>query len=188
MPFIQTPIPNLLVFEPKVIQDSRGYFFEAFNLQTYQAEGIEINFVQDNQSSSQYGVIRGLHYQLAPYAQVKLIRVLAGKILDVAVDIRKNSPTFGKSFSVELSAENKKQLFIPAGFAHGFSVLSNQAEVLYKCDSFYNKESEGGILHSDPTLSIDWKIPAGKEIVSEKDKALPLFADCKNNFEYKNEY
>lgn len=185
MPFIKTTIPDLLVFEPKVFDDSRGYFFESFNLQTYRAEGIDINFVQDNQSSSQYGVIRGLHYQLNPHAQAKLIRVLAGRILDVAVDIRKNSPAYGKSFSIELSAENKKQLFIPAGFAHGFSVLSEQAEVFYKCDSFYNKESEGGILFSDPSIGIDWKIPAGKEIISEKDKQLPLFANCRNNFEYK---
>jgi len=184
MPFIQTAIPDLLVFEPTVIEDSRGYFFESFNLKTYQAEGIEINFVQDNQSSSQQGVIRGLHYQLNPHAQVKLIRVLVGKILDVAVDIRKNSPTFGKSFSIELSADNKKQLFIPAGFAHGFSVLSDHAEVLYKCDSFYSKETEAGILYNDPSLNINWKIPAGKEIVSEKDKGLPLFVACKNNFEY----
>ena len=185
MPFIKTNIPDLLVFEPKVFEDSRGYFFESFNLQTYRAEGIDINFVQDNQSSSQYGVIRGLHFQLNPYAQAKLIRVLAGRILDVAVDIRKNSPTYGKSYSIELSAENKKQLFIPAGFAHGFSVLSEQAEVFYKCDSFYNKESEGGILYSDTSIGIDWKIPAGKEIISEKDKQLPLFANCRNNFEYK---
>ena len=182
MPFIQTPIPGLLVFEPKVFEDSRGYFFESFNLKTFQAEGFDINFVQDNQSSSNYGVIRGLHYQLNPYAQVKLIRVLSGSILDVAVDIRKGSPTFGKSFCIELSSENKKQLFIPAGFAHGFSVLSEQAEVLYKCDSFYNKDSEAGILHNDPSLKIDWKIPAGKEIISEKDKGLPLFAECRNNF------
>ena len=184
MPFIQTPIRDLLVFEPKVIEDSRGHFFESFNLQTFKAEGIDINFVQDNQSLSKYGVIRGLHYQLQPHPQAKLIRVLAGKIIDVAVDIRKGSPTFGKSFSIELSAENKKQLFIPAGFAHGFSVLSEQAEVLYKCDSFYNKESEAGILYNDPSLKIDWRIPAGKEIISEKDKNLPLFADCKNNFSY----
>jgi dTDP-4-dehydrorhamnose 3,5-epimerase len=187
MPFIQTPITNLLVFEPKIHEDSRGYFFESFNLQTFRAEGIDINFVQDNQSSSNYGVIRGLHYQLNPSAQVKLIRVLSGKILDVAVDIRKSSPTFGKSFSIELSAENKKQLFIPAGFAHGFSVLSEQAEVLYKCDSFYNKESEAGILYNDPYLNIDWKIPAGKEIISEKDKGLSLFTECRNNFIYTNE-
>jgi dTDP-4-dehydrorhamnose 3,5-epimerase len=184
MPFIPTPISGLLVFEPKVIEDSRGYFFESFNRKTFQAEDIDINFVQDNQSSSNYGVIRGLHYQLNPHAQVKLIRVLAGSILDVALDIRKGSPTFGKSFSIELSAGNKKQLFIPAGFAHGFSVLSEQAEVLYKCDSFYNKESEAGILYNDPSLKIDWKTPAGKEIISEKDKGLPLFAACRNNFIY----
>jgi dTDP-4-dehydrorhamnose 3,5-epimerase len=184
MPFIPTSIPGLLVFEPKVFEDSRGYFFESFNRKTFQAEGIDINFVQDNQSSSNYGVIRGLHYQLQPHAQVKLIRVLSGSILDVALDIRKGSPTFGKSFSIELSAENKKQLFIPAGFAHGFSVLSERAEVLYKCDSFYNKESEAGILYNDPSLNIDWGTPAGKEIISEKDKALPLFAECRNNFIY----
>jgi dTDP-4-dehydrorhamnose 3,5-epimerase len=182
MPFIQTHISNLLVFEPKIFEDSRGYFFESFNLLAFRTEGIDINFVQDNQSSSNYGVIRGLHYQLDPFAQVKLIRVLSGRILDVAVDIRNGSPTFGESFSIELSAENKKQLFIPAGFAHGFSVLSEQAEVFYKCDSFYNKESEAGILYTDPSLNIDWKIPAGKEIISEKDKGLPLFAECRNNF------
>jgi len=182
MPFIQTPISDLLVFEPKIHEDNRGYFFESFNLQTFRAEGIDINFVQDNQSSSKYGVIRGLHYQLNPSAQVKLIRVLSGRILDVVVDIRKGSPTFGKNFSVELTAENKKQLFVPAGLAHGFSVLSEEAEVLYKCDSFYNKDSEAGILYNDPSLNIDWKIPAEKEIVSEKDKGLPLFAECRNNF------
>jgi len=182
MPFIQTPISDLLVFEPKIHEDSRGYFFESFNLQTFRAEGIDINFVQDNQSSSKYGVIRGLHYQLNPSAQVKLIRVLSGRILDVVVDIRKGSPTFGKNFSVELTAENKKQLFVPAGLAHGFSVLSEEAEVLYKCDSFYNKDSEAGILYNDPSLNIDWKIPAEKEIVSEKDKGLPLFAECRDNF------
>jgi len=182
MPFIQTPISDLLVFEPNIYEDSRGYFFESFNLQTFRAEGIDISFVQDNQSSSKYGVIRGLHYQLNPSAQVKLIRVLSGRILDVVVDIRKGSPTFGKNFSVELTAENKKQLFVPAGLAHGFSVLSEEAEVLYKCDSFYNKDSEAGILYNDPSLNIDWKIPAEKEIVSEKDKGLPLFAECRNNF------
>ncbi|HET6769946.1 MAG TPA: dTDP-4-dehydrorhamnose 3,5-epimerase [Chitinophagaceae bacterium] len=184
MPFIQTTIPNLLVFEPKVFEDSRGYFFESFNLQTFNTAGIGVNFVQDNQSSSQYGVIRGLHYQLKPYAQVKLIRVLTGSILDIAVDIRIGSPTFGEFFSIELSAENKKQLFIPAGFAHGFSVLSKQAEVFYKCDSFYRKESEAGILYNDPSLNIDWKIPKDKEIISEKDSNLPRFTECKNNFSY----
>ena len=184
MPFIPTPIPGLLIFEPKVFEDSRGYFFESFNLSIFRTEGIDINFVQDNQSSSQYGVIRGLHYQLNPHAQTKLIRVLSGSILDIALDIRKGSPTYGKSFAVELSAENRKQLFIPHGFAHGFSVLTKSAEVLYKCDAFYNKESEGGILFNDPALKIDWKIPASKAIISEKDRHNPLFGDCKNNFVY----
>lgn len=186
MPFNQTNIPGLLVFEPKVFEDNRGYFFESFNEQTYKEAGIEIRFVQDNQSWSKHGVIRGLHYQLNPHAQTKLIRVLSGKILDVAVDIRQGSPTFGKSFSVELSAENKMQLFIPDGFAHGFSVLSDHAEVQYKCDAFYNRESEAGILYNDETLDIDWKIPPGKVIVSEKDLRLPVFAACRNNFKYRN--
>ena len=182
MPFIQTPIPNLLVFEPKIHEDSRGYFFESFNLQTFRAEGIEINFVQDNQSSSNYGVIRGLHYQLNPSAQVKLIRVLSGRILDVAVDIRKGSPTFGKSFSIELTAENKKQLFIPAGFAHGFSVLSEQAEVFYKCDEFYNPKADGGIIYNDPELNIDWMLNPEEFILSDKDKHHPQLAHAKFNF------
>lgn len=184
MPFIQTSIPGVLIFEPTVIKDNRGHFFESFNLHTYKAEGIDINFVQDNQSSSQYGVIRGLHYQLNPHAQAKLIRVLSGKILDVAVDIRKGSPTFGQSFIIELSAENKMQLFIPSGFAHGFSVLSDSAEVLYKCDSYYNREAEGGIIFNDEALKIDWKIPQDKMIISEKDRGLPPLAKAKNNFVY----
>ena len=184
MPFFETDIQGLLVFEPKVFEDSRGYFFEAYNEQIFSEAGINMKFVQDNQSKSNYGVIRGLHYQLNPYAQTKLVRVLDGKILDVAVDIRKNSPTYGKHFAIELSAENKKQLFIPAGFAHGFSVLSETAIVLYKCDAFYSKESEGGIVYNDPFLNIDWKIPGGRETVSEKDKLSPPFAECKNNFEF----
>ncbi|HEX7903247.1 MAG TPA: dTDP-4-dehydrorhamnose 3,5-epimerase [Chitinophagaceae bacterium] len=184
MSFTATDMPGLLVFEPNVFEDSRGYFFESYNENIFRAEGINLQFVQDNQSSSGYGVIRGLHYQLPPYAQTKLIRVLFGKILDVAVDIRVGSPTYAKTFLVELSAENKKQLFIPAGFAHGFSVLSEKAEVLYKCDSFYNKESEAGISYNDPALNIDWKISPGKSIISEKDQQLPLLADCKNTFVY----
>jgi dTDP-4-dehydrorhamnose 3,5-epimerase len=184
MPFIPTSIPDLFVFEPRVFEDNRGYFFESYNQKTFREAGIEINFIQDNQSSSQYGVIRGLHYQLDPYGQTKLVRVLSGKILDVAVDIRKGSPSFGKSFSIELSAENKKQLLVPKGFAHGFSVLSEKAEVFYKCDSFYNKESEAGFMYNDATIGIDWKIPPGKEIISEKDKWLPSFAECMNNFIY----
>ena len=184
MPFYSTDIQDLLVFEPKVFEDSRGYFFESYNENIFQQQGIDIRWVQDNQSSSSYGVIRGLHYQLNPHAQSKLIRVLHGMILDIAADIRLGSPTFGKSFSIELSGTNNKQLFIPKGFAHGFSVLSEKAVVMYKCDVFYNKESEGGIRYNDPALGIDWKIPIGKEIVSEKDVQLPLLADCKNNFEF----
>lgn len=184
MPFHRTFIQDLIVFEPKVFEDNRGYFFEAYNERAFLQEGIETKFVQDNQSKSSYGVIRGLHYQLNPHAQTKLVRVLEGRILDVAVDIRKGSETFGKHFAIELSAENKKQLLIPAGFAHGFSVLSENAVVMYKCDAFYNKESEGGIRFDDASLSIDWGIPKGKEIISEKDLILPDFASCKNSFEF----
>jgi dTDP-4-dehydrorhamnose 3,5-epimerase len=184
MPFHKTNIPDLLLFEPKVFEDSRGYFFEAYNEQAFQQEGVNIRFVQDNESKSSYGVIRGLHYQLPPFAQTKLVRVLQGRILDVAVDIRKGSPTFGQSFVVELTSENRKQLFIPAGFAHGFSVLSETAIVLYKCDQFYNKESEGGIRYDDPSFNIDWQIEKGREIISDKDLALPPFSHCRNTFEY----
>lgn len=185
MPFIATDIPGLLVFEPKVFEDSRGYFFESYNEKNFSEAGIETHFVQDNESSSLYGVIRGLHYQLNPFAQAKLIRVLEGKILDVVVDIRKGSPSFGKNFALELTAENKKQLYIPKGFAHGFSVLSEKAVVFYKCDQFYKKESEAGIRFDDPQLSIDWKIPVDKAIISEKDKKLPSLSDCKSNFDFK---
>jgi len=184
MPFSNTNISGLLIFEPKVFEDSRGYFFEAYNEQIFRNEGIDLRFVQDNQSKSSYGVIRGLHYQLHPHAQFKLVRALQGSILDVAVDIRKGSPTFGKHFSLELSAENKKQLLIPAGFAHGFSVLSDTAVVFYKCDALYSKESEAGIRYNDPSLNIDWKVPSRKEIVSEKDLQQPLFENCRNNFEF----
>ena len=184
MPFHPTNIEDLLIFEPKVFEDSRGYFFESYNENIFLQRGINIKWVQDNQSSSTYGVIRGLHYQLNPHAQTKLIRVLHGMILDVAVDIRKGSPTYGKSFSIELSGDNSRQLFIPKGFAHGFSVLSEKAVVMYKCDAFYNKESEGGIIYNDPSLKIDWEIPSGKAIVSEKDNQLPSLKDCKNNFSF----
>lgn len=183
MPFYKTGLPGLMIFEPAVLEDSRGYFFEAYNEKTFQDAGVVFKFVQDNQSSSSYGVIRGLHYQLNPYAQTKLVRVLQGTILDVAVDIRKSSPTAGQSFCIELSDDNKKQLVVPAGFAHGFSVLSERAVILYKCNKLYNKESEAGIIYNDPSLAIDWKIPAGKEIISEKDRGLPLLKDCRNNFE-----
>jgi dTDP-4-dehydrorhamnose 3,5-epimerase len=184
MPFIETDIPGLIVFEPAVFKDHRGYFFESYNEKLMQDGGIDMRFVQDNQAFSVHGVVRGLHYQLEPYAQTKLVRALSGVILDVAVDIRKGSPTYGKHFSIELSAENKKQLLVPRGFAHGYSVLSETAEVLYKCDNFYNKEAEGGIRFDDDSLNIDWKVPADKLIVADKDRAMPAFADCINNFKY----
>lgn len=184
MPFTATEFPGLLIYEPRVFGDSRGYFFESYNESIFSKEGVEIKFVQDNQASSAYGVIRGLHYQLNPYSQTKLVRVLSGKILDVVVDIRKGSPAYGKVFTIELSAENKKQLLVPKGFAHGYSVLSETAEVFYKCDSFYNKESEGGISFKDPALNINWHIPADKAIVSEKDLLYPGLDGCINNFTF----
>ena len=183
MPFTETHISGVWLFEPRVFEDSRGYFFEAYNETVFREAGLDLTFVQDNQSKSSFGVIRGLHYQLNPYAQTKLVRVLEGKILDVAVDLRRGSATYGQHIAVELSAENKKQLLIPAGFAHGFSVISESATVLYKCDAFYNKESEAGVIFNDPALRIDWQIPTGREIVSDKDKALPPLAHCRNNFE-----
>ena len=182
MPFVNTAIPGLLIFEPRVFEDSRGYFFESYNEQTFAEEGINIKFVQDNQAKSSYGVIRGLHFQQNPFSQTKLIRVLSGAILDVVVDIRKGSPAFGQVYTLELTAENKKQLLVPQGFAHGYSVLSETAEVIYKCDAFYHKASEGGILYNDPALNIDWQIPADKAIISEKDTQHPGINDCITNF------
>jgi len=184
MIFHETGFPGLLICEPKVFDDSRGYFFESYNQRSFQDAHLFFDWVQDNQSKSSYGVIRGLHFQQPPFAQTKLIRVFNGKILDVVVDIRKGSPTFGKVFSIELSAENKLQLLIPRGFAHGFSVLSPIAEVLYKCDHLYNKSSEGSIIWNDPDLAIDWKIAAADALVSEKDyQNLPL-KDIPINFIY----
>ena len=185
MPFIKTEFPGLLIFEPKVFEDSRGYFFESYNENTCKENDVHIRFVQDNQARSSYGVVRGLHYQLDPHAQTKFIRVLSGAILDVVVDLRKGSPTFGKTYSLELSAENKLQLLVPQGFAHGYSVLSATSEVFYKCDTFYNKEAEGGVLFNDPALGIDWKIPQEKQIISDKDLVHPIFENCKNNFVFK---
>jgi len=182
MPIIQTEFPGLMIFEPAVFKDSRGYFFESYSERLFNENGITARFVQDNQSKSSYGVIRGLHYQLNPHAQTKLVRVLSGSILDVVVDLRTGSPTYGKAFSLELSAANNKQLLIPKGFAHGFSVLSETAEVMYKCDEFYHKESEAGILYNDTSLNIDWQIPADKAIISEKDMQQPSLLNCKNNF------
>jgi dTDP-4-dehydrorhamnose 3,5-epimerase len=178
----KTFIKDLLIVEPIVFEDERGYFFEAYSKTKFSDLGIDIKFVQDNQSYSKKGTLRGLHYQNPPYAQTKLVRVLEGEIMDVAVDLRKDSPTYGKSFSVLLSAENKKQLLVPQGFAHGFSVLSDTASVMYKCDQFYNKESEGGIKFDDPSLSIDWGISLEEAIVSEKDQILPFIENCKSLF------
>jgi len=186
MPFIKTEFRGLLIFEPKIFEDNRGYFFESYNQRVFSAEGIEINFVQDNQASSTFGVVRGLHYQLEPYAQTKLIRVLTGTIIDAVVDIRKNSPTYGKAYSIELSSKNKKQLLVPKGFAHGYSVISEMAEVFYKCDQFYHKESDGGIAWNDPALQIDWRIPADKITVSEKDKHHQLLENTAHNFVFKD--
>jgi dTDP-4-dehydrorhamnose 3,5-epimerase len=182
MPFIETGFKGLKIFEPRVFADSRGYFFESFNKQVFDEAGIHSDFVQDNESKSQRGVLRGLHYQLDPMAQAKLIRVVEGEVLDVVVDIRVGSPTYGKSFSLVVSAENKKQLYIPRGFAHGFLVLSDTCIFQYKCDNYYSKESEGGIHFSDPELNIEWGFDLSQAIVSDKDKILPPFKDCKNNF------
>ena len=182
MEIIKTDIEGLIIIKPKIFEDNRGYFFESFNKQTFENNGLNYNFIQDNESKSSYGVIRGLHYQLAPHAQTKLVRVLEGKVLDVAVDLRKGSPTFGKWHSVELSAENKIQFLIPQGFAHGFSVLSETAIFAYKCDNLYNKDSERGINFNDKSLNIDWGIPAEKAIISAKDKVLPCINDADMNF------
>ncbi|TWI79097.1 dTDP-4-dehydrorhamnose 3,5-epimerase [Lacibacter cauensis] len=177
MAFLQTGFPGLVVFEPNVFGDERGYFFESYNQQTFEKEGLFYNWVQDNQSSSTYGVIRGLHFQKGEHAQAKLVRCLSGRILDVVVDLRKDSPTFKQVYAVELTAEKKNALLVPRGFAHGFSVLSETAEVLYKCDNFYNKQSEGGLLYNDATLQIDWRIEEGKEIISGKDQLNAKWAE-----------
>lgn len=173
----KTAIQDLVIIQPTVFEDSRGYFFEAYNQAKFLENGITYQFIQDNQSFSKRGVIRGLHLQINPFAQAKLVRVLEGEILDVAVDLRKDSPTYGQHFSVILSADNKKQLMVPHGFAHGFSVLSDTASVLYKVDQVYHKESERGIRYDDPSLAIDWQLDPKEVIVSEKDLVLPSFAD-----------
>lgn len=183
MEIIKTEFPGLLIIKPKVFEDTRGYFFESYN-KSKLPEIENIGFIQDNQSKSVYGTIRGLHYQLEPYAQSKLIRVLDGKILDVVVDLREKSPTYGKHFSIELSCKGKNQLFVPKGFAHGFSVLSKTSIVLYKTDQFYNPESERGINFNDPDLTIDWKIKNEDAIVSSKDKVLPPLKEAEKNFKF----
>jgi dTDP-4-dehydrorhamnose 3,5-epimerase len=175
----ETKLRGCFVLTPKLFNDERGYFFESFNKQSFeQTIGKKITFVQDNQSYSTYGVIRGLHYQTGEYAQAKLIRVLKGSILDIVVDLRKNSPTFGQHLSLELTDVDKKQLFIPRGLAHGFVVLSNTAEIFYKCDNYYNKEAEGGIIYNDKQLNIDWLLPDNKLIISLKDLKLPTLKNA----------
>ena len=184
MEVLKTAIEGLLIIEPTVFGDSRGYFFESYNKQRFnEATGLDIDFVQDNQSKSCYGVLRGLHFQKPPYAQSKLVRCVRGKVLDVAVDIRKSSPTFGKYVAVELTEDNHRQLFIPHGFAHGFVVLSEEAIFQYKCDNFYNKESEGAIAWNDPEINIDWTIPFDEVMLSDKDKVNPLLKDAEWLFE-----
>lgn len=179
MNIITTEIEGIVILEPEVLGDERGYFFESFSQREFEEKVCKTTFVQDNESSSRYGVLRGLHFQRPPHAQAKLVRVVKGKVLDIAVDIRKGSPTFGKHVSVELSGENKRQLFIPRGFAHGFAVLSDEVVFQYKCDDYYAPHTEGGILWNDPALGIDWKLPAEDLILSEKDKKNILLKELK---------
>ncbi len=179
MNILKTEIADLFILKPRVFSDERGYFFESFNEAKFIENGLKYNFIQDNQALSQYGVIRGLHFQKGEFAQAKLVRVLSGKIIDVALDLRKNSSTFGKFFSIELSDENKLQLLIPRGFAHGYSVISSQAVVLYKCDNIYMPSADGGIIFDDKELNIDWKIAEVDRIVSQKDKMNPTFSQYK---------
>jgi dTDP-4-dehydrorhamnose 3,5-epimerase len=180
MNFIPTKLEGCFIIEPKIFNDERGYFMESYNEKTFQnGVGQSVKFVQDNQSFSSKGVLRGLHYQTEVHAQAKLVRVLQGEVLDVAVDLRPDSNTFGEHVSVLLSAENQTQFFVPRGFAHGFLVLSETASFFYKCDNFYNKESEGGIIYNDNSLNIDWKFPKEALIISDKDSILPTFEKAK---------
>ena len=188
MNIIQTNIPEVVIIEPKVFGDNRGYFFESFSERDFSANVREVKFVQDNESMSCYGVVRGLHFQKPPHAQSKLVRVVKGKVLDVAVDIRKGSPTFGQHVAVELSEENHRQLFIPRGFAHGFAVLSDHAVFQYKCDDYYAPETEGAIAWDDPEIGIDWKIPEDKVILSPKDANHPELKDSTELFDYSIDY
>lgn len=178
MNFIPTAIPEVFIIKPVVYGDDRGYFFESFRHDLFKSQFPGINFVQDNESLSGHGVLRGLHYQVPPFAQTKLVRVVKGKVLDVAVDIRENSPNFGKHVSVELSSENKLQLFIPRGFAHGFVVLSSEAVFQYKVDNYYSSSHDRGIAYDDPALGIDWKLDSGSIVLSDKDKVNPVLKDA----------
>ena len=184
MNIIKTAIPDILILEPRVIKDARGYFFESFSQKVFDEQASKTVFIQDNESKSVYGVIRGLHFQKEPFAQSKLVRVIKGSVLDVAVDIRKGSPTFGQHVAIELNEDNHYQLFIPHGFAHGFSVLSDEVIFSYKCDNYYAPDYEGALAWNDPDLAIDWKIPSENIILSEKDKAHPKLKDLDYLFDY----
>lgn len=184
MEVIKTELEGVVIIEPKIFRDARGYFFESFSQKEFEEKVRKIAFVQDNESMSSYGVMRGLHFQLPPFTQSKLVRCVKGKVLDVAVDIRKGSPTFGKHVSVELSEDNHRQFFVPRGFAHGFAVLSETAVFQYKCDNFYAPQSDGGISILDDSLGIDWKLPTDKVILSEKDTKHPLLKDFDSPFKY----
>ena len=184
MNVIKTEIPGVLIIEPRVFNDARGYFFESYSQRVFNEEVAPVAFVQDNESKSSYGVLRGLHFQKPPYAQSKLVRVIRGRVLDVAVDIRVGSPTYGKWVSCELTEDNHRQFFIPQGFAHGFSVLSETALFQYKCDNFYHPESEGAIIWNDPQLNIDWQLPEKDILLSDKDRLNPLLADFQSPFSF----
>lgn len=184
MKVIKTDIEGVLILEPQLFGDERGYFFESYNAETFAAQtGLKVDFVQDNESKSRYGVVRGLHYQCPPYAQAKLVRVVQGRVWDVAVDIRRSSPTFGRHVAVELSAENHRQFFLPRGMAHGFAVLSDEAVFQYKCDNCYHPEAEGAIAWDDPTLAIDWRLPREAVILSDKDRRHPQLQQALNLFD-----
>lgn len=187
MNVIKTAIDEVVIIEPRLFKDDRGYFFESFSERDFNAQVRTVRFVQDNESKSSYGVLRGLHFQKPPFAQSKLVRVVKGAVLDVAVDIRKGSPTFGQHVAVELTEENHRQFFIPRGFAHGFSVLTDEVIFQYKCDNFYTPQSEGAIAWNDPALGIDWRIPADKVVLSEKDKHHPLLKEADWLFNYKED-
>ncbi len=184
MEVIRTSIPDVLILEPRVFEDARGYFFESWSQRVFDGMVRPVRFVQDNESRSSYGVVRGLHFQKGAFSQSKLVRVVEGSVLDIAVDIRRGSPTFGRHVAVELSASDHRQLFIPRGFAHGFSVLSESAVFQYKCDNYYAPQAESAIAWDDPALGIDWRIPEGDIILSEKDRRHPLLADCPDLFDY----
>lgn len=188
MEILETEIEGVLLLRPQLFEDGRGYFFESYNQQRFDREVRRVRFVQDNCSRSSYGVVRGLHFQRPPFAQSKLVSVLVGRVLDVAVDIRRGSPTFGRYVAVELSAENHLQLFLPRGFAHGFSVLSDVALFQYKCDNLYAPQCEGAIAWNDPSIGIDWRIPADRVILSDKDAARPALADAPELFDYNVDY